>query len=300
MYVITGATGNTGSAAAHALLDKKQPVRVIGRSRAKLQPFVAKGADAFIGDLADSESLTRAFTGAKAVYAMIPPDYAGDLRAWQDRAGTAIATAIEQSGVKHVVSLSSVGAHLAEKTGPIAGLHHFEKKLNRIRGLNVLHLRPTYFMENFLPLIPSIKEFGVLGTDFRPDLSLAMIATRDIGVRVAEEMMTRRFKGVGTRELLGPRDLTLPEVAAALGKAVGLPDLSYAQLPYEQVEQALIQMGLPASTAALLSEMDRAINDGVVKPQEKRGRESTTHTTIDEFAKTVFAPAFRGKAAAGN
>lgn len=285
---------------ANALLDQKQPVRVIGRSREKLQPFVARGAEAFIGDVADADGLARAFSGARAVYTMIPPDYSMDLSDWQERAGTAIATAIERAGVKHVVNLSSVGAHVPEKAGPISGLHFYEKKLNRIAGLNVLHLRPTYFMENFLMVIPAIKQFGVLATDFRPDLALAMIATRDIGARAAEELLALRFHGASTRELLGRRDLTFPEVAAALGKAAGIPVLAYAQAPYEQVEQAMIQMGLRPGTAALLSQMNRAINEGLVKPQEARSTENTTPTTIDDFARDVFAPAFQQKAASGH
>ena len=85
MYVVTGATGNTGRVVANRLLDQGKKVRVIGRSAERLQSFVARGAEAFVADLNDQAALTKAFTGAEGVYAMIPPsatsqDYRGEQR----------------------------------------------------------------------------------------------------------------------------------------------------------------------------------------------------------------------------
>jgi uncharacterized protein YbjT (DUF2867 family) len=297
MYVITGATGNTGSVIAHKLLDAKKKVRVVGRSKEKLQPFVARGAEMFIGDVHDAASLTRAFDSARAVYVMTPPDYSADLHEAQKKAGDAISTAILKAGVTHVVNLSSLGAHVPEGAGPISGLHLYEKKLDAIVKLNVLHLRPTYFFENFLSVIPAIKQYGALALDFRPDLRLPMIATRDIGARAADELLKLSFTGHSTRELLGPRDYTFTEVASILGKAIGNPALGYMQMPYQQIEQALMQMGMPQSTAQQLTEMTRALNEGRVTAQEKRSPENTTPTTLDQWAREVFAPAFLGKAA---
>ena len=76
MYVVTGATGNTGRVVANRLLDQGKKVRVIGRNRERLQPFVARGAEAFVADLSDQTAVKQAFAGANAVYAMIPPDVA--------------------------------------------------------------------------------------------------------------------------------------------------------------------------------------------------------------------------------
>jgi uncharacterized protein YbjT (DUF2867 family) len=185
---------------------------------------------------------------------------------------------------------------LPERAGPISGLHHFERKLNRIAGLNLLHLRPAYFMENLLALIPAIKQFGAVANAFRGDLSMAMIATRDIGVRAAEELLRLGFAGKSTRELLGPRNLTFNEVARILGRAIGNPALAYMQLPYEQVEQAAIRMGMSPATAKMLTEMTRGFNDGYIRPQERRSPENTTLTTIEDWAAEVFAPAYGSKA----
>src|SRR5713226_6760842 len=142
MYVIAGATGNTGSVVAKSLLAKGQKVRVIGRSADRLRPLAAKGAEPLVCDLTDGGALTEAFTGARAVYVLIPPNLASqDVRADQDRVTDAVATALEKAGVKYAVSLSSFGADKADKTGPVVGLHQLEERLNRIAGLNVLHLR---------------------------------------------------------------------------------------------------------------------------------------------------------------
>ena len=75
MLTIMRATGNIGSKLADRLLDKNRRVKVIGRSADRLQPFVDRGATAAVGDASDSDFLSQAFSGSKAVFAMIPPDY---------------------------------------------------------------------------------------------------------------------------------------------------------------------------------------------------------------------------------
>ena len=297
MYIITGATGNTGSVVAHKLLDAGQKVRVVGRSKEKLQPFAARGAEEFVADVTDANAMTDAFAGAKAVYSMLPPEYPGDLRAGQDKAAAALATAIEKAGVKHVVNLSSVGADKTEGTGPIVGLHRFEKRLNAIAGLNVLHLRPGYFFENTLMMIPVIKQMGMLAGAYDPSVAIPMIATRDIGARAADELLRLGFTGSSTRELQGPRNYSYNEVAKLLGAAIGKPGLGYMQVPFMMVDQALVGMGVPASTAKLLNEMTRSLNNGQIVMLEPRSAENTTPTTLDQWAADVFAPAFHGKAA---
>src|SRR5512136_1260507 len=140
MYAITGATGNIGSKTADILLARGEKVRVIGRSAVRLQPFVERGAEAAIGDLKDGDFVARAFSGATAVFAMIPPDYTAlDLRAYQEEIRESLADAIKSSGVKFVVNLSSQGANLPEGTGPILGLRDQESRFNLLEGVNVLH-----------------------------------------------------------------------------------------------------------------------------------------------------------------
>jgi uncharacterized protein YbjT (DUF2867 family) len=298
MYVVLGATGHTGSVISNSLLLKGEKVRVVGRDAARLQRFVRKGAEAFTANVSDPAALTKAFAGARAAYLMLPPSMTSqDYRADQERESDAIAKAVKESGLQYAVQLSSYGAHVSEGTGPIAGLHSSEQKLNAISGLNVLHLRAAYFMENNLAAIGMIHGMGMIGHALVPDLKLPMIATRDIGDYAARRILNLDFSGKQTRELLGERDLSMNEVTAVIARGIGKPDLRYVQFPYEQVQQVLTQMGIPPKSAALFIEMYKAINAGVVAPQEPRSPENTTPTTFEKFGQDVFVPAYHGKAA---
>ena len=98
--------------------------------------------------------------------------------------------------------LSSYGAHVPEGTGPIAGLHASEQKLNAIRGLNVLHLRAAYFMENNLVAIGMIDRLGIFAGALLPDLKLPMVATRDVGDYAAKRLLDLDFSGKQTPSCL--------------------------------------------------------------------------------------------------
>jgi uncharacterized protein YbjT (DUF2867 family) len=225
---------------------------------------------------------------------MTSPDYRAD----QERESDAIAKAAKESGLHYAVHLSSFGAQVPEGTGPIAGLHSSEQKLNAISGLNVLHLRAGYFMENNLAAMGMIHTLGIFGHALTPDLKLPLIATRDIGDYAARRLLSLDFSGKQTGELLGERDLPMNEATAILARGIGKPDLRYVQFPYEQVQQVLEQMGMTPKKAAVYIEMFKAINTGVLVPQEPRSRENTTPTSFETFVQDVFAPAYHGTAAA--
>ncbi|MGH8246988.1 MAG: NmrA family NAD(P)-binding protein [Gammaproteobacteria bacterium] len=298
MFAVTGATGNTGSVVAEKLLAQGEKVRVIGRDSGRLTQFVQKGAEAFVADLTDAATLSRAFDGARAVYAMVPLNMASaDPRGYQERASDAMARAVGQARVTHAVVLSSVGADKPEKTGPIAGLHILEQKLNALAGLNAVYLRAGYFMENLFPQVDVIGNFGIVGGPLRPDLRLPMIATRDIGAAAAEILQKQDFSGKHPRELLGQRDVSYKEVASVIGKAIGKPDLEYVQLPLQQLKPAFVQMGMSASVADLLLEMAEALNSGHVAALERRSARNTTPTSIETFVAGEFGPRFQGKMA---
>jgi uncharacterized protein YbjT (DUF2867 family) len=299
MYAITGATGNTGSEVAEKLLAQGAQVRVVGRDAKRLERFAKKGAEAFVADLTDSGALTKVFSGAKAVYAMIPPDVsAQDVLAHYRRAGDALAAAIEKSGIKYAVVLSSVGADKPDKTGPVVGLHHLEKKLDAIPGLNALYLRPAGFMENLLFQVGVIKAFDTMAGAVKGDLPVPMIAARDIGDAAADALLQLDFQGKTTRELQGARDVTNTEAAKIVGAAIGKPGLTYNQMPAAQLKPGFMQMGMSSNMADLLLELADAQNSGHLKALEPRSAKNTTRTTLETFVAEVFAPAYQGQKAA--
>ncbi len=299
MYVILGASGNTGHVVASNLLARGQKVRVVGRSAAHLQSLGAKGAEPFIADVTDPGALAKAFEQADSAYVMIPPNpTSNDPLGYSNRVGDAIASALQNAGTKNVVALSSVGADKDSRTGPVLGLHNLEQKLNQIIGANVLYLRAAYFMENTLPQVGAIRKMGYAVGPLHPDLKLPMIATRDIGTAAADALLQPSVRGKQTRELLGPRDLTYTEVVATIGKAIGKPDLKYVQLADEQVRGAMVQMGMSDQFARLLLEMTAALNAGYMRALEPRTTQNTTPTSFETFVAETFVPAYQQQAAA--
>lgn len=280
------------------MLAKGQKVRVVGRDAKRLERFVKKGAEPAVADATDAASLEKAFSGAQAVYALVPPNVsAPDVMAYSERVGNDLVAAIAKSSVTHVVLLSSYGADKPDKTGPVAGLHNLENKLSAIARLNALYLRAGYFMENTLPQAGVIKNMGAMAGPVRGDLPLPMIATRDIGAVAAESLLKLDFKGKNARELQGQRDVSYNELAKIVGAAIGKPGLSYQQAPPATLKPILMQMGMSANFVDLLLEMTDALNSGHMKALEPRSPSNTTPTTIESFVAEYFVPAYRGQAA---
>ncbi len=294
LYAVLGASGHVGGVIAERLLDAGKKVRVGARSAEKLKKLASRGAEVVTGSVDDPAFLRRAFQGAGAAFVLLPPNLAPGIRAWQDRTAAAIGDALEAAHVARSVTLSSIGADRPGGNGPIAGLHVLEQRLDRIRGLAPLHQRPGYFFENHLGWIGMIKGMGIAGSALRPDLRMAQLPTRDIGEAAARRLLALDWSGRTVQELQGQRDLAMPEVAAALGKAIGKPDLKYVQFPYPDAEKGMVAAGLPPEMAALYVEMSRGFNEGHLKATQPRSPSTTTPTSIEAWAAEVFAPAFRG------
>lgn len=293
MYVLMGASGNITARAARELLAQGRKVRVIGRNAANLKSLRDAGAELAIGDGLDAGFLSQAFAGAAAVYAMIPPDYASaDHRAYQNRIGAAIAKAVVDSGVRRVVNLSSGGAHLAQGTGPIAGLHDQEERLNRISGLDLVHLRPGYFFENHLHAAGLVKALGVYPSMEKSDVPIAMIATQDIAAVVARELQVSAQ--AGRRRVLhlrADRLYSQQDAASILGAAVGKPELQHVQADPAQAKAGMVAHGFSQNVADLFEEMAAAISDGRIVGGFDAASTETTPTRLEDFA-PVFAGAY--------
>ncbi len=295
VYAVMGATGHIGGVISKELLKTGHDVRVLGRSVEKLKLLMDQGAHAYRTAFDQPKTLAEAFRGAYGVFTMIPPDNSADnYLGYMSRVGEAIVQALRDSGVKYVVNLSGFGAHLIEGTGPIQGQHKQEVRLNQLTGVHIVHLRPHYFMENLLRAIPRIQGAGIHPSLLRADLPLPMVATRDIGVKAADLMERLGFSGQSVIEFFGPRAVTMHEATTALGKAIGRPDLKYVQLSYADAEKVLLGSGMKASLVGLIIEMNRALNEGKLAPTQQPGVNNQGKTTINDFARVVFAPAFHG------
>ena len=287
MYVITGATGNTGKPITLALLEAGKKVRIISRDAEKAKELTDKGAELFVGETTDVELLKKAFEGAIAVYAMIPMDWTtSDYTAHQTKHAKAIAEAMQYCGVKNVVTLSSQGAHLESGSGVVLGLHRMEKTFDGIKGLNTLHLRPSYFMENTLGMVDLIKQAGIMGSPLKGDISLPVIATKDIAEYAIKKLLALDFVGKSYQDLLGARNVNYNEMTKVYGTAIGKPDLAYVEFSYDDFKKAMTeQMGASSNVADNFNDFIKSVNEGKVD-DGVRNTESTTPTTIEEFAHT--------------
>ena len=290
---IIGATGKVGSKTVKNLLGKGYTLRLIARSQDKLKEFASeKGVEIYAGSATDAAFLTKVFSGSDVVFTMMPADFTStNIGASQDQMGLAQLEAIKKSGVKWVLNLSSVGGHTEEKTGIVAGLARQEKRLNELTGVDVLHLRPSYFLENTLGNIGMIKGMNFNGSAISGDKAFPVITTDDIAKVAAEKLEAANWTGKSVQPLLGAKDYTMKEVTTALGKAIGKPELPYVQFPYDQAKTAMVQMGLTESIADSYIGLSEGVNEGVFNT-EKRDANSTTPTTIEEFASKVFAPVY--------
>ncbi len=284
MYVITGATGNTGKIIASTLLEAGKEVRIIARNIEKAKELTEKGAELFQGSTNDVGLLKKAFAEVNTVYAIIPMNMqAADYTAFQMEHVNAIAEAMEACNVKNVVALSSQGAHISSGSGIILGLHNMEERFNQIDGLNTLNLRPCYFMENTLGMVGLIKESGIMGSPIKADLSFPMIATKDIANYAAKRLLALDFEGNNHQDLLGAANVSYGEIAKVYGAAIGNPDLNYVQFPYADFKGAFMGMGASESVADKMNEFLVRLNAGEIFVSERNGG-NTTPTTIEEFS----------------
>jgi len=262
MFVVLGATGNTGSAVVETLLSKKQPVRIVVRSAEKGSAWKAKGAEVVVASLDDVPALTKAVEGAKGVYLLVPPNYGAetwlaDQRARMDRA----AEAVKKSGIPHVVLLSSVGAQISTGTGPIQASRYGEQALGAV-VTNLTILRPCYFMDNWAPVIGAAKAQGALPTFIAPEAKIPMISTKDIG-RIGAEQLIAGGRGKQIIEMAGPEEYSPDQAASALSQILGKA-VTTQHAPLSAVVRTFKSFGFSDEAASLFEEMYAGFAKGAI------------------------------------
>jgi uncharacterized protein YbjT (DUF2867 family) len=284
-YVVTGGAGHISRPLVEQLLKAGHDVTVIGRNEENLKPLTDKGAKAAIGSVEDVSFLTDTFKGADAVYTMVPPTF--DTTDWIGhigRIGENYAQAIKDSGVKNVVNLSSVGAHLPDGVGPVSGLYRAEQALNNLDDVNIRHLRPAYFYHNLLSNVGLIKQAGIIGGNFSVSgNTFPIVHPQDIASAAAEEL-TQDFKGHSIRYIAGD-EVSTDGIASAIGKEIGKPDLKWVPFTDDQTFQGMTQAGLPEEIAKNYVEMGQSINSGVMSADYFKNHPELSKTKLGDFAK---------------
>ncbi|MUV02146.1 NAD(P)H-binding protein [Flavobacterium rakeshii] len=288
---VTGSIGNVAKHIAETLIANGHDVSIVSSSAERKQDIEKLGAKALIGGINDAAFLTDAFTGADAVFAMTPPNLGGgNVVENTTNAGKTLAEAIEKSGVKRVVMLSSIGADKPSGNGPIAALHRIEGFYNQIPNVKFTFVRAGFFYYNYFNDIPLIKNAGILGSNYSASTVLPLVHPKDIAAVAAEELVNLNGESSIRYAISDVR--TTQEVAKALGNAIGKPELPWVPFTDEQLIEGMTQAGLPADIAEMYTDMGRGLSDGSIQEHFL----ATTGTAngkikLEEFA-TEFALKF--------
>ncbi|PSR55520.1 NAD-dependent dehydratase [Adhaeribacter arboris] len=296
--VVTGSLGHISQPLTQELVQKGHKITVISSKPEKQEKIEALGATAAIGSLEDVAFLTATFTGADAVYTMVPPnnyfDPTLDLIGYYRQLGQNYSQAIRESGVKQVVNLSSIGAHLEKGNGILRGAHDVEHILNELpAGIAITHIRPTSFYYNLYGYVDMIKSQNLIAANYGADDVIPWVSPVDIAAVVAEELVNaqveRKVRYVASEEL------TCTETARILGTVIGKPDLQWIIIPDEQNLNALTTIGMNPAIAAGLVEMYGALHSGLLAEDYYRNRPAVMgKVKLSDFAQE-FAAAFQQK-----
>ena len=291
-FVVTGSLGNISKPLAEKLVAAGHSVTVVSSKADKTAQIEAIGAKAAIGSVEDVDFLTKTFLGADAVYTMVPPNFgASNWKKYIANIGENYAEAIHASGVKNVVNLSSMGAHMPEGCGPVSGLFFVEKALNALEVVNVKHLRPGFFYTNFLANIGMVKHMSIIGGNYGENATLVIVHPEDIAEVAAEELLNLSFKGKSVRYIVSD-EKTTQEVATTLGKAIGKPELPWVNFKDEETLGGMLQAGVPEEIAKNYAEMGAAMRSGEMDSDYKKNKPAIFGKTKLEAFAPVFAAVY--------
>ena len=292
-YIIIGSLGNISKPLSQALVNAGHDVTIITSKKENAAPIESLGAKAAVGSVEDVDFLTKTFAGADAVYTMIPPNMSPtNWKSWIGSIGMNYAEAIKAAGVKHVVNLSSIGAHLPDGVGPVSGLHRAEEALNKLEDVNIKHLRPAYFYHNLFSNLHLIKNAGIMGGNFAiKENRFPITDPSDIASVAVEELLHLNFTGHSVRYIVSD-EVSTDGIASEIGKAIGKPGLQWVPFTNEQAYDGMRQAGFPEEISKNYVEMGNAINTEIMNDDYWKNRPDTFgKTKLPDFAK-VFAGAY--------
>jgi uncharacterized protein YbjT (DUF2867 family) len=296
--VITGSIGNIGKPLTETLVKDGHSVTVISSDEKRKEAIEALGAEAAIGSIDDVDFLTKTFTGADAVYTMLPPykfeeNPSLDPRDEARMRATNYIAAIHHSGVKKVVHLSSVGAHTETGNGLLAFHFYAEQVLLQLPSdVAITFMRPTGFYYNLYQFIGMIKGQGLIASNYGADDTIPWVSPVDIAAAIAEELTTsstgRKVRYVASEVL------SCNEIAATIGAAIDKPDLKWITISDEQMRDTLLQFHLPLSLANDIVEMNASMHTGKVYEDYNMHKPALGKVKMTDFAEE-FAVVYNSK-----
>jgi uncharacterized protein YbjT (DUF2867 family) len=271
--VVVGATSEVGAEVSVRLTRAGHKVRGIAHSLG-----VA---------LDDQAALDVAFSGADSAYVMIPFDVtAPDLHRFEDEVGARLVSSIGKAGLRRIVLLSGLNAHL--RMGTSLGAALMEERLAALGLVEFVYLRAAFFMENFIKGMGFLEQAasGVFASPFRGDLPMPLIAAKDIGERAAALLSAQHFPARLVVELHGGGSYTLEQATTILGRAIG-KDVAYHEAPFAEARAGMVANGISASFADALGETAASFNRGERWALEAPTAENATPTSFEAWARAI-------------
>ncbi len=294
-YVLTGSTGHITKPVAQQLVVAGHQVTIITSSVNKTAEIEALGAKAAVGSVEDLQFLKQTFQGADAVYLMIPPNFATtNWIGYQRKVADNFIEAITANNIKHVVVLSSIGAHMRKGAGPVDGLAYLEQALDKLTNINALYLRPSYFYYNLFSMAGMIKHAGIMGSAQPAAHKLVLTHTSDIAEVAARELIKLEFRGHQI-QYIASDERTWAEITEVLSNAVGKPGTPYIEFTDEQSLQGMLQAGLSETIANGYKEMGAAMRSGEMEADYRNNRPAELgKVKLERFAQE-FAAAYHAQ-----
>jgi uncharacterized protein YbjT (DUF2867 family) len=294
--VINTPTSNIGRALATRLLDAGERITILSRDKKKIGELARRGARVVEGSFEEPALLAEALEGAEALFWLTPPPARPDYHDWAVKCARQAATAAKKAGAHRAVVISSMGAHTGPGTGAVGPAREIESEFEA-RLPAVVSLRPGIFMENFLLSADMIAKAGQIFVPIQPGKKWPLVATADIAARAACWFLDRGWTGHYRVGVHGPQDLSTDEAAAIIGSVVG-KRVQCIDATLAQAGGALTGMGMPDFVVDLILEQYVAFRDGRLDPAEPRTPDTTTPTTLAEFARTTLVPAIQNVSSA--
>lgn len=295
--VVTGSLGHISKPLTEILVKNSHDVTVISRSAARQKEIESLGANAAIGTMEDTDFLTETFKGADIVYVMETLgkgtegfyDHNLDVAAAITKIGQNYKQAIERSGVKKVVHLSSIGAHTDQGNGLLRFHYNVENLLKELPAdVSIKTMRPVGFYYNIYAFIPTIKQQGAIFANYGGDEKEPWVSPDDIAAVIAEEM-EKPFEGRSVRYIASD-EVSPNELAGILGEAIG-KTVKWVEITDEQTLNGLVAAGMNPQTAKGFMEMNAGRRNGKLYDDYFKHRPVLGKTKLKDFARD-FATAF--------
>ncbi len=288
---LTGSLGNIGKPLTQLLVSAGHQVTVISSKAERVSEIESLGAVAAVGSIQDAEFLTATFNDADAVYLMEAWEGIGsifdkeiDFLAEFKRIARNYVTAVQQSGVKKIIHLSSIGAHSDQGTGSLSVHYNVEQILQRLpEEVSIKFMRPVGFFSNIYRWLPTIKSQNAIIQSYGGDRKEPWVSPYDIAATIADEM-EKPFTGK-TVHYIASDEVSPDEIATALGNATGNPDLEWKVISGEALLNQMLSAGVNGWIAEGMIAMQKAQGDGSLYEDFYANKPTLGKIKLEDFAR---------------